>query len=132
MADIQGERVRPREYDAVLFGQVLGLDPDPYAFWHSSQKRDPGLNLALYHNPKVDKLLEEARQTSSEEERKKKLGEFQKFVVDDIPAVFLFSPRYTYYISGQIMGIPTRIIATPAERFGGIAEWYVKTKRVWR
>ena len=132
VADIQGERVRPREYDAVLFGQVLGLDPDPYAFWHSSQKRDPGLNLALYHNPKVDKLLEEARQTSSEEERKKKLGEFQKFVADDIPAVFLFSPRYTYYISGQIMGIPTRIIATPAERFGGIAEWYVKTKRVWR
>ena len=132
VADIQGERVRPREYDAVLFGEVLGLDPDPYAFWHSSQRRDPRLNLALNHNPKIDKLLEEARQTIDRDIRKKKLGEFQKTVAEDIPAVFLFSPRYQYATSPMIQGIPTKVIATPAERFGGITEWYVKTKRVWR
>src|SRR3989338_2599630 len=91
VADIQGERIRPRLFDEVLFGQVYGLDPDPYAFWHSSQRRDPGLNLAQYYNPKVDRILEEARQTTDVEIRKKRLAEFQKFILDDMPALFLFS-----------------------------------------
>ncbi len=132
VADIQGERVRPRQYDAVLFGYVLGLEPDPFSFWHSSQKRDPGLNLALYQNPKADKLLEETRRTSDQEERKKKLADFQKMVADDIPAAFLVSPKYLYAVSSRIKNIATTVIANPSERFGNAANWYVKTKRVWR
>ena len=62
IGEIQQEYIRPREYQALLFGEVLGLDPDPYSFWHSSQKKDPGLNLALYDNKKVDDLLRDARQ----------------------------------------------------------------------
>ncbi|MDO8557627.1 MAG: ABC transporter substrate-binding protein [bacterium] len=132
VADIQGERVRPRQYDAVLFGYVLGLDPDPYSFWHSSQRRDPGLNLSLYQNPKVDRILEEVRQTSDEAGRKKKLADFQKMVSDDIPALFLVSPDYLYVVLPHIKNINTGIIANPAERFGNAEDWYVKTKREWR
>ncbi|MDP3963045.1 MAG: peptide ABC transporter substrate-binding protein [bacterium] len=132
VADIQGERIRPRLFDAVLFGQVYGLDPDPYAFWHSSQRRDPGLNLAQYHNPKVDRALEDARQLTDPETRKRLLADFQKIVADDMPALFLFSPHYQYHLSGSIHNVQTSVIANPSERFGNITSWYMKTKRVWK
>jgi len=51
--DIQQEYLRPRNYQALLFGEVLGADPDPFAFWHYNQKR-PGLNVAFYENKEVD------------------------------------------------------------------------------
>ncbi|HLM83960.1 MAG TPA: peptide ABC transporter substrate-binding protein, partial [Candidatus Bathyarchaeia archaeon] len=56
VGDIQQNFIRPREYEAFLFGQSWPTaEPDPYSFWHSSQTKDPGLNLALYSNPDVDK-----------------------------------------------------------------------------
>ena len=61
VSDIQQNYIRTREYDALLFGQVLGSDPDPYSFWHSSQKRDPGLNLSLFGNSDTDALIESGR-----------------------------------------------------------------------
>lgn len=132
VADIQGERVRPRLFDAVLFGQVYGLDPDPYAFWHSSQRRDPGLNLAQYANPKVDRIMEEIRQAPDAAIRVARLGELQKAITEDIPAIFLASPQYNYHLPTKILNMHTRVIANPSERFGGVTEWYMKTKRVWR
>ena len=66
---LQEEVIRPREYDALLFGEVVGQNPDLYAFWHSSQRLDPGLNIALYANITADKLLEKARLIENREER---------------------------------------------------------------
>jgi peptide/nickel transport system substrate-binding protein len=77
IGEVQQEYVRPREYQALLFGEVLGFDPDPFSFWHSTQKKDPGLNLALYNNTKVDTLLKDARQILEPELRLKKYKEFQ-------------------------------------------------------
>ncbi len=61
IADIQ-DRIRNRDYQTLLFGQILGAKSDPFAFWHSSHKKDPGLNLSQYDNSEVDNLLEQARQ----------------------------------------------------------------------
>ena len=55
--------IKERDYQMLLFGEILNIDPDPFSLWHSSQKRDPGLNLALYDNKTVDDLLEKARHT---------------------------------------------------------------------
>jgi hypothetical protein len=55
--------LRPRKYDALFFGQVVNQMTDLFAYWHSSQRSDPGLNIALYANPKTDKLLEDAHRT---------------------------------------------------------------------
>src|SRR3989344_2751422 len=52
--------IRPRNYDSLLFGQIINHESDLFAFWHSSQRKDPGLNIALYTNAKVDKILEDA------------------------------------------------------------------------
>ncbi len=130
--DIQQEYLRPRNYQALLFGEVLGANPDPFAFWHSTQKKDPGLNVAFYENKKVDKLLEDARQTVEEEERTEKYAEFQKLLIEDVPVVFLYSPTYLYPINENIKGIEIEKLAQPSFRFSQIENWYINTKRVWK
>ena len=121
--------IKTRNYEALLFGEVLGQIPDPFPFWHSLQKRDPGLNLALYQNKKADQLLEEARQTIEEEKRGKLLEEFQNILIEDSPAVFLYNPDYIYFVSKEIKGINVQIIADPSKRFSGVENWYIETKR---
>lgn len=130
VSDIQEEAIRPRKYQALLFGEVLSPDPDPFSFWHSSQKRDPGLNLALYQNPRADKLLEEARRTPDRRARGEKYAEFQKTLTEDLPAIFLYSPQYLFPVASRIKGISLSAIATPADRFTQIGQWYTQTKRI--
>lgn len=127
---LEKEIIKPRKYQALLFGQVLGMIPDPLPFWHSSQVKDPGLNLALYKNKEVDKLLEEARQNLNEKERKELLEKFQEILIDESPALFLVNPDYLYFVSKEVKGIKAGIITDPAQRFSNIEEWYIKTKKV--
>jgi len=130
--EIQQDYIRPREYEALLFGEVLNYDPDPFAFWHSSQKRDPGLNLSLYDNSEVDTLLEEARKTADQNARIEKYQKFQELLVDDIPAIFLYSPHYLYVHNKSVRGAEFQNIVIPSNRFGGIENWYVEAKRIWK
>ncbi len=130
-SDLQ-QAIKERNYQMLLFGEILNLDPDPFSLWHSSQKRDPGLNLSLYENKAADTLLEDARKTLNPEERIKKYNDFQKLLVDDIPALFLYSPYYLYGHSKKVNGFANQIIATPSDRFFNIRNWYINTKRVWK
>ena len=130
VSQIEQEVIKPRNYEMLLFGEVLEIIPDPYHFWHSSQVKDPGLNLAKYENKSADKLLETARISLNEEDRAKKYNEFQNIVIDSAPVIFLYSPDYIYYVSKDVKGIDTKIIADPSKRFADIEEWYIKTKRV--
>ena len=124
------QSIRERNYEILLFGEVLSLDPDPYSFWHSSQKKDPGLNLALYDNKTADKILEESRQLLNQEERNRKYEDFEKIVLEDAPAVFLYSPYYIYLPSKKIKSNETEILSMPSARFDNISQWYINTKRV--
>ena len=122
--------IRPREYEALLFGQMLGIDPDPFAFWHSSQTRDPGMNLALYNNPDVDKILEKIRQEMDPASRLDYYKKFQQDVANDVPAAFLYSPNYLYVTSKKVQGVDINAVTTPDRRFSNVAKWFVNTKRV--
>lgn len=128
-AELQREVVRPRAYEALMVSTIVGFDPDPFPFWHSSQVEDPGLNLAQYANRNADKLIEEARQTDNPEERAKKYIEFQNIMAEDVPAVFLYSPRYTYFVDELIRGIDLSRISVPSDRFAGVPNWYKETGR---
>ncbi|MBU1292357.1 hypothetical protein KKH07_02705 [Patescibacteria group bacterium] len=130
--DIQQEYLRPRDYQALLFGEVLSAQPDPFAFWHSTQKKDPGLNIAFYENSKVDKLLEEARQTTDQEEQNEKYAKFQELLIDDAPAVFLYSPTYLYPVNKKVRGIEIGKLAQPSYRFSQIENWFIRIDRVWK
>lgn len=128
--DLYQNIIRPRKYDALLFGEIIGKDRDLYAFWHSSQRNAPGLNIALYANSKTDKLLENIRTISDENERAKKYEEFDKLVQADIPAIFLYMPDFIYAVPKAVKGMSLNL-ATPADRWNSIAKWYTDTERVW-
>lgn len=123
------ETVKNRDFEALLYGESTGGDPDVYAFWHSSQNTARGLNLAGYSNPEVDKLLIEARQTANREERVAKYQKFQEILTNDAPAIFLYSPVYTYLQSKKIKGFSGTVIINPADRFSDVSNWYIKTKK---
>lgn len=78
-----------RKADASLLVVDTPADPDQYAFWHSTQE---ATNISGFKNARVDKLLEDARRTYDAEKRKEKYLEFQKTLVEEAPAAFLFYP----------------------------------------
>lgn len=120
-----------REYQIILAGQELPPDPDPYAFWHSSQKFDPGGNLALYDNSNVDAILEQSRQTFDAKERTARYLEFQQILMEEIPAVFLWQSRHVILKDPTLRGVTDTFLPTPSWRFRDVASWYVKTERVF-
>jgi len=130
VSDIQNTSIKPRNYQILLFGEVLGIIPDLYVFWHSSQKRDPGVNLALYDNKDVDKLIEEARRTNNQGVREQLISQIETSITDDIPAIFLYNPYYVYLVNKEIKGISLKFIPSSAKRFTDLENWYTKTKRV--
>ena len=129
---LQYDFIKPRNYEMLLFGEVLGVIPDPYPFWHSLQKRDPGLNLSLYENKKTDKLLEQARESMDQKIRQEKYQEFQKILIEEAPCVFLYSANYIYLSSPEVKGIGTGLIVDPSKRFSNIEDWHIETKRKWK
>ncbi|MGB9706611.1 MAG: ABC transporter substrate-binding protein [Microgenomates group bacterium] len=86
-------------FQAILAIQEVPLDPDQYVFWHSTQQ----LNITKYKSPKIDKLLEEGRKTFNQEKRKEIYQDFQKSLIEDAPAAFLFHP--TIYTLSRISRI---------------------------
>ena len=123
--------LRPRNYEAVLFGEVVGRTLDLFAFWHSSQRNDPGLNIALYTNAKADALLAQARATTEKRERDALYERFIEYVADDRPAIFLYAPEFIYVVPERLEGVELGALSGASERFLNVYEWYADTERVW-
>ncbi len=131
ISEIKKETIKERQYQALLFGQVLGILPDPFPFWHSTQRSHPGLNLANYRNKKVDRLLEQAMIEQDIKARNQKFETAQEYLLRDVPAIFLYNPNFIYLVSNQVRGITPGLIADPSQRFAGIQNWHIGTKRIW-
>jgi peptide/nickel transport system substrate-binding protein len=130
--DLYQNIIRTRKYDALLFGEQVGTDRDLYAFWHSSQRTAPGLNVSMYTNSKADALLEDIRTTRNETVRSKKYKEFEELIATDIPALFLYSPDIIYALPKKIRDATIANVNTPADRWSSIPSWYIMTESVWR
>ena len=129
VSELQQNHIQPRNYEMLLFGEVLNVEPDPFSFWHSSQKKDPGLNLALYASKGADKLLEEARQALNPVARISKYNDFQNLVIEDLPAIFLYSPSFIYAKPKKVKGFEDELLGLPSERFINVHQWYIETQR---
>ncbi|HVZ75750.1 MAG TPA: ABC transporter substrate-binding protein [Candidatus Paceibacterota bacterium] len=129
--DLSQNVIRPRKYDALLFGEVIGRELDLYAFWDSSQRNDPGLNVALYANSTVDKIVEQLRQTTDDATRASLYSQFLAQFNQDIPAVFLYAPDFVYSIPNDIQGLDLGFIETPSDRFLSAPQWHRETDYVW-
>lgn len=91
---IKLENGLPENFQALLITQEIPSDPDQYSFWHSTQN---ATNISGYANAKIDKLLEDGRKEPDKEQRQKIYYDFQRYLVDDAPAIFLYHPE-TYTI----------------------------------
>ncbi|MEK7103963.1 MAG: ABC transporter substrate-binding protein [Patescibacteria group bacterium] len=132
LADLQNTVLPKNSFNILLFGEALGAIPDPFPFWHSSQKDYPGLNIANYTSKPADTLLEKAREAETPEIRQASLEQLQNILTQDMPAIFLVRPDYIYTLSEKIKGFAVTKITEPAKRFSNVETWYLKTKREWK
>lgn len=129
--DLSQNVIRPRKYEALLFGEVIGRELDLFAFWDSSQRNDPGLNIALYANSTADKILKTLRETAPEVERIALYKEFEAELKKDVPAVFLYAPDFVYSIPNDIKGFGLGFVERPSDRFISIGGWHREVDYVW-
>lgn len=81
----------PSDYEAFLATVDIPKDPDQYSLWHSTQI---GTNISKLNNPRIDKLLEDGRTELDQELREKTYLDFQRFIVEEVPAIFLYHPIF--------------------------------------
>jgi peptide/nickel transport system substrate-binding protein len=132
-ASLVQDTLRPRAFDTVLFGFQLPADPDPYPLWNSTQtpsQSNAGQNYSGWTNRDADELLEGARRIDDQARRRELYRQFQTMFMDQVPALILYYPVYTYAVDTRIHGIQLGPLIDPSERFNSIAQWYLKTKRV--
>jgi len=113
--------VEKKNFDAVVLGWSLSLDPDQYTMWHSSMTGPKQFNFVSYQNPEVDELLDKGRRTFDEAERKKFYDRFQEILVEDQPYTFLYYPESLPAVHCRFMGIEP----APAGISYNFKDWYV-------
>ncbi len=124
--------IRPREYEALLFGQIVNTPADLYSFWHSGERNDPGLNIALYANTKVDSILENAPKETDQAKAKTLYSSLEQLLTKDAPAVFLYEPDAIYIMQKQINDFTPTASTYQGEQFRNAYKWYVRTDSVWK
>ncbi len=80
----------PETFEALLIAQAIPQDPDQYNLWHSTQT---STNLTQLQSPRIDKLLEDGRKTLNQKDRKKIYLDFQRYLLEESPAIFLYYPK---------------------------------------
>ena len=130
--ELNQDVIRPRKFDALLFGEVIGRNADLYPFWHSSQRTDPGLNIALYANNRADKLLDVARTAENFEVAEKNYKDFVTEIKRDVPAAFLYTPSFLYVLPEKVLAIELESLAVSQDRFLGVRDWYIETDKIWK
>jgi peptide/nickel transport system substrate-binding protein len=128
--DLQQSYIRTRDYDALLYGINTGPDPDVYAYWDSSQIKDPGLNLSDYDSSAADTALEAGRTIQNPILRGTKYRSFIQTWVGDTPAVMLYTPIYEYGVGSNVYGVHIQKLIDPSDRFTGIQDWAVRVRKL--
>ena len=126
------EVIRPRAYEVLLFSSIGSADPDPYAFWHSTQIDDPGLNLSDIAVRNIDLSLEQGRTTTIPAERFNAYFQFQQLLISEAPGIILYSSPYPYAVSKKVRGIAIETMAVPADRWNGVEKWFVRSRPGWK
>ena len=130
-SDLLQAVIRPRDFEILLFGLDMNRTVDLYPFWHSSQREDPGLNIAQYANIEVDNLLADARTATSSNDRDAKAVTAMNIIKNERPALFLFVPSLPYVVHKDVSTAPMEGLSKPHERFMNIESWFVAREDRW-
>lgn len=130
-SDLTQSVIRTRSHEALLFGIEVGHGFDLYAFWHSSQRNDPGLNVAQFVDIEADALLEDLRTATSSTKRNELVAAFVERVREERAGIFLYAPDLIYLTRDTVKDVLLHPLADQSERFDNVHEWYLETDRVW-
>ncbi len=119
----------PRTFEAAITDWNQVGDPDPFPQWHSSQIDGSGQNYAGWQNAEADLLMEEARQTTDENQRRDLYVQYQAIFAQELPSLPLYHPLYTYGVSTRVHNVQIGSLNTPAERFNRFPSWYIDSRR---
>lgn len=131
IGDLNQNIIKPRKYDALLFGEIVDHGFDLYPFWHSSQRNSPGLNIAMYTSLKADKLMENIRKSVDPVDREKDFKNLKKEIKNDRPAIFTYSPYFIYVVPKKVKNVSLGTLVSSQERFNNVTKWYIETNNVW-
>lgn len=124
VSDLNQSVIKDRDFQVLLFGTITETPSDLYAFWHSSQRNYPGLNISNYVSKKLDTNLELLRNSNDEEERNEAYQNVKKEFQEEIPGIFLFAPSLIYVTNDTIQSsLPSHGVDN-ASRFTLIENWY--------
>jgi peptide/nickel transport system substrate-binding protein len=115
--------IKTGDFDVVVLGWGLGLDPDQFNIWHSSQQAPGQFNFIGYNNPTIDKLLEQGRLELNPDKRMKIYHEFAKVLLEDSPIVYLSAGYGLTAIHKRVKGIDSP--APPAGVGWNSYDWYI-------
>lgn len=127
-AELVDRVARQRTFDVLVVGITTGADPDPYAFFHSSQVKDPGYNFSGYSTLGMDRNLEAARRTYDQVKRKELYGAVFQQIAAEVPVVFLYFSDYLYAQHRTVKGLKVAPVSDPTARFWDVEDWYVRTQ----
>ncbi len=130
-SDINQNIVKERNFQTLLYGSLIAHPSDVYAFYHSSQRVYPGLNISSYVSKKVDDALLLLRSSDTKEQRTAYeflRNEFE----EEVPNIFLYSPQFMYISKDKAHITLPQHLTESSERFTLIHSWYIKEERVWK
>ena len=115
------EFVNPGNFDAIIMGWTIPIDPDGYDVWHSSKTSPGELNFINFKNAEVDELLERGRRTLDQEERTKIYHRFQEILAEEQPYTFLYVPDALPVVASRFRGVEE----APAGIMYNFRKWFV-------
>lgn len=131
VADLSQSVIKDRDFQALLFGSITSSPTDLYAFWHSSQRSYPGLNISNYVSNRLDRNLEILRTDTDTLARAAAYDEVKKEFADEVPGIFLFAPTLIYATSDKTHTKLPVFSVSNSSRFALVHEWYRYSERVW-
>lgn len=123
------EALEKREYELLLLPEHLGYNLDPYSYFHLSEAREGGFNFANWKDLQASTILEDIRTIDDHEEYKNKLVELRNIMIDEVPAIFLYTPKQTWLLDKKVKNVTIEHMATKKDRYGNISDFYIRQGR---
>ncbi|KMP11037.1 peptide ABC transporter substrate-binding protein [Candidatus Nitromaritima sp. SCGC AAA799-A02] len=95
--------VNALKFDAVVLGWSMGIDPDLYQIWHSSQTGPRQLNFIGYENPEADRLIVRIRREYDKEKQVRMTRQLHRIIARDQPYTFLYVAKATQLLDRKIV-----------------------------
>jgi peptide/nickel transport system substrate-binding protein len=131
VSDLNQNVIKDRNFQVLLFGAITESPSDLYAFWHSSQRSYPGLNISNYVSKKLDDNLEILRTSEDEAEQHDAYEKVRSEFNDEVPGIFLFSPSLIYITNDKVTSELPSYSYDNSSRFMLAENWYKYVDKIW-